>query len=327
LRFAVGTQIVQRVATGMEEHGGFPGYYAIFAIPAFAPWSALLPAALLAAWRWKEDHPDLAFLLGWVIGPWIFLECLQTRLIHYYLPAFPACGLLVTWLVEAVADDEVTLRRLPLGRLGMGLLAGVGITISVFVMSAALIVPVHLSVPLGLLGIVMGVGTLVAMLGLHRGATRRGTLALGATWAVVMLILGGWLLPAAERYRTSRRVGERLAGLAAQTGMQPVLLNYQEPGLIYAMGRPVPNVGDFGGVFKLLEQKESFLTVVTPTEARGYRSRLGLEVSPVEDLHGFSLTKGRKETIQFVIVRRGHPPELARGTEVDDPSRSSPTRR
>jgi 4-amino-4-deoxy-L-arabinose transferase-like glycosyltransferase len=327
LRFAVGTQIVQRIATGMEEHGGFPGYYALLAIPAFAPWSVLLPAALAAAWRRRKENPDLVFLLGWVVGPWIFLECLQTRLIHYYLPAFPACALLVTWLVEAVADEEVTLRRLPLGRLGMGLLAGMGITISVFLMSAALIVPLHLRVHLALLASVMGVGTPVAMLWLHRAATRRGILALGATWAAFILILGGWLLPSAERYRTSRRVGERLAVLVAQIGMEPILLNYQEPGLIYATGRPVPNVGDFGGVFRLLEQRESFLTVVTPNEAREYRSRLGLEVSPVEDLEGFSLTKGRKETIQFAIVQRGHPPELARGTEADDPSRSSPTRR
>jgi 4-amino-4-deoxy-L-arabinose transferase-like glycosyltransferase len=327
LRFAVGTQIVQRVATGMEEHGGFLGYYALFAIPAFAPWSALLPAALAAAWRRRKNEPDLVFVLGWVIGPWAFLECLQTRLIHYYLPAFPACALLVAWLVEAVADEGVTLRRMPLGRLGMGLMAGIGIAMSVVLMSAALIVPLHLRVPLGLLAIVMGVGTPVAMLWMQRAATRRGTLALGAAWAVFMLILGGWLLPAAERYRTSRRVGERLAALVAQTGLEPILLNYQEPGLIYAMGRRVRSVGDFGGVFRLLEQQESFLTVVTPNEARDYGSRLGLEVSPVEDLEGFSLTKGRKESMLFVIVRRGHPRELARGTVAHDPPRSSPTRR
>ena len=26
-RFAVGNQVINRVASGMEEHGGFPGYY------------------------------------------------------------------------------------------------------------------------------------------------------------------------------------------------------------------------------------------------------------------------------------------------------------
>ena len=67
-------------------------------------------------------------------------------------------------------------------------------------------------------------------------------------------MLGGWLLPAAEPYRTSRRVGERLARLVEQTGIKPILLNYQEPGVIYAMGRPVPNVGEFGGVIKALDR-------------------------------------------------------------------------
>ncbi len=49
-RFAVQTQIVQRISTGLEQHGGFPGYYAVLSLPMFYPWSALVPAALVMAW-------------------------------------------------------------------------------------------------------------------------------------------------------------------------------------------------------------------------------------------------------------------------------------
>ena len=41
-------------------------------------------------------------------------------------------------------------------------------------------------------------------------------------------------------------------------------------------------------------------------------------MSPVEDLEGFSLTKGRKESIQFAIVRRG---DLVRTKRESAPSR------
>ena len=44
LRFAVGRQIIHRLASDMEAHGGFPGYYPIVSILAFYPWSALVPA-------------------------------------------------------------------------------------------------------------------------------------------------------------------------------------------------------------------------------------------------------------------------------------------
>ena len=32
----------------MEQHGGFPGYYPVMTLVTFYPWSALLPAALVA---------------------------------------------------------------------------------------------------------------------------------------------------------------------------------------------------------------------------------------------------------------------------------------
>ena len=32
----------------MEEHGGFPGYYALASMLTFYPWSALVPALLIA---------------------------------------------------------------------------------------------------------------------------------------------------------------------------------------------------------------------------------------------------------------------------------------
>ena len=95
LRFAVGNQILHRLASDMEAHGGFPGYYPVVSALVFYPWSALLPAAIAGAWARRKSDPDLGYLLGWTIGPLILLECFRTKLIHYYLPAFPACALLV----------------------------------------------------------------------------------------------------------------------------------------------------------------------------------------------------------------------------------------
>jgi len=304
LRFALGTQLVQRLTSGMEEHGGFPGYYLSLSALAFYPWSVLVPAAVWGAWTRRKTNPDFGFLLGWVIGPWFFLECLPTRLLHYFLPAYPACALLAAWMVEAVAGEGVTLRRWPLGRLGLSLLGGIGIAGAIVLLAAAVTLPAPLRLPLTLLAVVLGAGTLTGMLWLHRGLTSQAGIGLGVTWAVFMLIVGGWLIPAAEPYRTSRRIGERLAVLSARTGIEPVLLNYQEPGVIYAMAKPVATVRDRAGFYDLLDRKVSLLTVIKPEEAPVLRDRYRLDVNIIDGVEGFSLTKGQNSVLQFAVLRR-----------------------
>ena len=307
LRFAVGTQILQRATSAMEEHGGFPGYYLALSTVAFFPWSALVPAAIWGAWTRRKTRIELGLLLGWVVGPWLLLECLPTRLLHYYLPAYPACALLIAWMVEAIAGEEVTLRRWALGRLGLNMMGGIGIAGTVGLLAAAVTVPGPLRLPLAILSLLIGLGTLNGMLRLHEGATRRGVLGLGATWAAIMLVTGGWLIPSAEPYRMSRRVGQRLAALAGQSGVEPVLLNYQEPGVIYAMGRPVAGTRKASDLFELLDRSGSLLTVVTPEERNAFPHLYGIAVKPIESLEGFSLTKGKSHSLELVILKRLEP--------------------
>jgi hypothetical protein len=224
-------------------------------------------------------------------------------LIHYYLPAFPAGALLLAWFVETVAAEGMNLRRWPLGRLGLGLLGGTGIAGTVGLMAAAACAPGHLRPPLAVLSLILGSGTLLGLQWFHHGATRRAVRGLIATWWFFLLVLAGWMVPAAERYRTSRRVGERLAAQAALTGIEPVLLNYQEPGVIYTMGATVATVRDPQGFFALLEQKKALISVITPLEATEYRTRFGLEVTTLEEVEGFSLTKGLNHNLQLAVLR------------------------
>jgi 4-amino-4-deoxy-L-arabinose transferase-like glycosyltransferase len=302
--FAVGNQLLPRVTSRMEQHGGFPGYYLLLSLLAMYPWAAFMPAAACAAWLRRGSSSALAFLLGWAIGPWVLLECIPTRLVHYYVPAYPAWALLAAWLVEAVAAQEVSLRRWPLGRLGVGLLMGIGLAGTVLTAGLAIAVPGPLRIPLVFFAAVLAAGTLTAMLWLHRARTRRAALMLGITWALLLLLVGGWLIPAAEPYRTSRRVGQRLAALEAERGIEPVLLEYQEPGTIYAAGHPLTALRDRRGLHELLEKKGELLTVLTPEEAAAYRDRYDLTIEPIESLEGFSQTKGRGYSLLIATVRR-----------------------
>jgi hypothetical protein len=115
----------------------------------------------------------------------------------------------------------------------------------------------------------------------------------------------GWLIPLAEPYRTSRIIGERLASLSARMGIDPVLLEYQEPGVVYALGRPIATTRDRDGFFAHLAGGRSVLTVALASEIDVMRSHFGLVVTPVEQVDGFVLAKGKKQTLHVAVVRRG----------------------
>ena len=308
LRFAVGKQIVHRVASDMEAHGGFPGYYPAISTLVFYPWSALFPAAVLGAWVRRRSDSRFGFLLGWAIGPLVLLECFRTKLIHYYLPAFPACALLIAWLVLSISAEGVNVRRRPLGRLGLALLAGIGLSATVLLVAGSAILHGALGLAMLTLALLIAAGTLAGMFWFQQAATERAVYSLAATWAVVLLACGGWLIPLVEPYRTSRLIGEKLATFSARMGIEPVLLEYQEPGVVYALGRTIATTRDRDGFFGHLTGGRSVLTVALESEIDVMRKHFGLIVNPVDHVDGFVLTKGKQQTLAVAVVRQGAAP-------------------
>jgi 4-amino-4-deoxy-L-arabinose transferase-like glycosyltransferase len=308
LRFAVGRQIVSRLASDIESHGGFPGYYPAISALVFYPWSALLPAALVGAWMRRKSDPNLGFLLGWAIGPLLLLECFRTKLIHYYLPAIPACALLTAWLVLSVTAEGVNIRRRPLGRLAMSLLVGIALVGVVVLIAGTTVAPGSMRLAMISVAAVMTAGTLVSLSAFQRGATDRAVYSLAATWAVIMMTVTGFLIPAGEPYRTSRVLGEKLAALAAKLNIEPVLLEYQEPGVVYSVGHPIALTRDRDGFFGHLKGGRSVLTVALPSEVEVMRNHFGLVVTPVDEVDGFILTKGQQKTLQIAVVHEGEQP-------------------
>jgi 4-amino-4-deoxy-L-arabinose transferase-like glycosyltransferase len=318
LRFAVSKQLVHRLASDMEAHGGFPGYYPIIGTLAFYPWSALFPAAAVGAWLRRRSSPNFGFLLGWAIGPIVLLECFRTKLIHYYLPALPACALLVAWLILSVSAEGVNIRRRPLGRLGMAILVAIGLGSIALLIAGAIVTRGPVSLPMLVIAAVIAAGTLRGLSWLQEGATERAVYALAATWALVLLTFCGWLLPQAEPYRTSRIIGEKLAAFSAKLGIEPVLLEYQEPGVIYAAGGPIALTRDRDSFFAHLGDGRSVITVALESEIDVMRSYFGLIVTPVDEVDGYVLTKGKHQTLKIAVVRQGESapvaPELSQDT-------------
>ena len=304
-RFAVGDQMVRRMVTGMEEHGAWPGYYVGGTLLTFYPWSALLPAALLGAWFRRRGNPALAFLLGWAVGPLVTLECVRTKLIHYYLPALPACALLAAWLVGAVAAAEVNLRRWPLGRVGLAILIGLGFGLTVAGLAGALVLPGGLRGPCLAIAVAVGVGTLWSLERFYSGATERAAHGLVATWGLTLFLAGSWLLPALEPHRLTPLVARRLATLAAAEHATPMLGAYKPAGVIYEIGHPVATFEDREQVVARVRRDGAVVTALIPREREIFGADPRLVVADRGTVRGINVEKAREEALTLVVIRPG----------------------
>jgi 4-amino-4-deoxy-L-arabinose transferase-like glycosyltransferase len=257
----------------------------------------------LGAWLRRKADPALGFLLGWAVGPLILLECVQTKLVHYYLPAAPAVVMLAAWLVYKVSEAEVNLRRWRLGRVSLGLLTGIGIGVTVALLACVMVLPWTLRWPSLMMAATIAAGTLLAMERFHSGRTIRAAYCLVGTWAAVLLLGGAWLLPSAERYRISRLVGERLGALAAREGALPMLATFRQPSVVYTMRRHAPFIYDRAGFFERVRREGAVVTALMAHELASLSLDTRGTIEIREVVEGFNIDKGRQEKLHLVVVR------------------------
>jgi 4-amino-4-deoxy-L-arabinose transferase-like glycosyltransferase len=309
-RVAMGYHVMRRMTQGIETHGGFPGYYIVLSLAVFYPWSAFLPPAIYQAWTKRRLDPRYGFLLGWVLGPLVFLELVRTKLIHYYLPAYPGAALLVAGLVVALAGSEVNLRRWPLGRLALALLTTLGIGVTVAFLAGVLVLPPELRWPCLALGVVLGAGTLFALERIQAGRMLHAAGGLTATWAGFMLLMAGALLPRLEPYRMTQVLSDRLATLSRAEAAQPVMASYKPPGVVWELGRIVPEIGTMDELRGIVSNGGRAVAGLYPQEIRMIQADPSLVVEPRGTIDGFDVEHARPTTLHLVVVRaadRGAP--------------------
>lgn len=313
---AVGFHILKRATSGLEEHGGFPGYYVALGMLTFFPWSALLPAALASAWSCRKDSPLAGFLLGWVVGPLILLECVRTKLIHYYLPAIPAAALLSACLIVRVADSGLSLRTWRFGRFACGMFGIVGVVLAVGLgVAGGFFLPGPTRAPVLLLSALCAGATVFGLREVLAGRVERAVRGGLIFTAMNLFIAAGWLLPAAEPYRISPRVGERLAALERVEGARSVLCTFQPSGAVYALGHPAPIIRGRGALLDEARRQGKVLTAFVSEEIAMLADDPSLSIQVIEQVAGFNIDKGRPEILHLAVVRPGAEPVATRPVE------------
>ncbi len=302
-RVMIGDQVIRRASMGIEDHGGFFGYYLATALVTFFPWSALVPAAIVAAWGRRQHDPVFGFLLGWVVGPWILLECARTKLLHYYLPSYPACALLAGWFLASLSTGQLALKARWARLTTLGLLRWIGLVWVAVGTAGAWWLPADLKAPSLAAAVTAGCGWIYAQSRLSRGGYERAAAALAASWAGVIVLVYGWLIPAAQPRFLTGEVGRSLAALSARTGAEPALAGFKPPGLVYLLGRPLKVLANRENWVEEARREGALAVALRPDERRRVENVPELAVEEYEVLRGFDVEKFKLQELQTVVIR------------------------
>jgi 4-amino-4-deoxy-L-arabinose transferase-like glycosyltransferase len=218
-------------------------YYLPTFLADFAPWSLVLPFALVAAVRApgarREPARDLVL---WFLVPLLVLSIASTKRGLYLVPIYPPAAMLVAWWLSdgGTRPDEPPrrARRLALWFL-VGLLAA---------LSLALVWAWHLVRPAALLGpssaaIVLALAGVVAWRAARAGDGRRLGLTVAAGALLMEVATGAVLVPAIVNQGASvRPIGATLRA-HLEAGDHVALYGIKEGsigGLLYYTGRTLP---------------------------------------------------------------------------------------
>jgi 4-amino-4-deoxy-L-arabinose transferase-like glycosyltransferase len=237
--------VLSRAIHGMH-HKQPPWYYLTVLPVQLLPWSALVPGALLFAWRRRGD-PNDRFLLVHAIFVCVFFSIWKEKRDLYVLPAYPAFALLLSRLL--LAADDVTSRvdrrwiTIPFTLTAVLFLAmSAALPVAAGSMVPGLALP-WIPVSLALAG--AGIATLVARF-LHPPMVAARTLAIGM--GAVYLATVTWIYPRFDAIKSARALGERVRQVAglAHSGGAPVLS--------YGLGNVVQGIAFYSdGVYVRVE--------------------------------------------------------------------------
>ncbi|HEX2560880.1 glycosyltransferase family 39 protein, partial [Phenylobacterium sp.] len=240
---AIGGDLAPKLVGGHERHWGPPGYHTLLTPFLFFPGSLLLPAALIAGWKYR-DEPGVRFALAWVIPTWLAFEIAPTKLVHYTLPGFGG----LAWLATAAL-------LAPMGKIGrwggviVSVLAGALFAGLIFYLASEYGDPSDVGAAAAAAGLFIAAGGAGAYM-LARKAVRGALLTAGALAIVAHGTLAAAFLPRLEPLLLSREVEETLAAqrLLPRQGIAPApvaVAGYAEPSLVFALGTPT-DLGDAG---------------------------------------------------------------------------------
>jgi len=288
---SVGDDMLGKVATGQQKHGGPPGFYLVAFFATFWPAAAL--AALATPYIWRHRREDaFAFALAWVIPSWLVFEAVPTKLPHYVMPLYPAVAIAT---VLAMARGGVGPHRrgakavaLLIPFVPLGLTVGLAITAWRF----------EGRLPLAGLAL-LGAATLLAGLA-WRSFTRNEVASSALTGIAAAMLVAVGALGQVQPMLSALKVSPQLAAAVRSVGCdEPKLgtVGYREPSLVFLTRTDLQMFENGRDAAAFAAAGGCRLTFVESRHEALFREELaqrGVEAALVTRVAGFNINGGRR---------------------------------
>lgn len=218
---ALREHFVERGIHGMHHLRPF-WYYAERLPLSLLPWTALLPGALVLAFRDRRRAPGMRLALAAAVFVVVFFSISTEKRDLYVLPAFPAIALMMAVLVARVAGwrDEIgdaagVHRRWV--TIGQGAIGGLFVLVALvvpFARDRVEYLPAWMVTTLGVILLATGAATLIAAL---RGRAAMSVAATAGGMAVLYLAATALVYPAMEPRKSSRAFAQEIKAITAES--------------------------------------------------------------------------------------------------------------
>lgn len=293
---------------GDGRHTAWPGTH-LAALPLlFYPATLLLVAALVAAWRRREET-GVRFAVAWLVPAWIVFELIPGKLPHYVLPLYPA----LAWLAAAALTQNLP-RRAIWGGVILSSLAAVALSvICVWLLGSYgnASDPIYVTIAVGFLLVGVFVGAWF-MLNREVLTALMLTCVMGVM-AHAAMVAG--LIPQLKPLfpaRTLERVLDR-TGLDPRDGMAPgpvAVAGFSAPSLVFLLGTATELGGAEAAADAVAEGRPA---VVEQRLADAFTGRLaarGLKAEAVSEFRAYDYARG--EPILLTVYRPVRPQGASR---------------
>lgn len=299
LEQSLGEDFAAKMASGQESHGGWPGYYLLLSAVSF--WPAILfvlPGIVSGITRRAE--PAIRFLLVWAISWWLAVELVPTKLPHYVILAYPPLAILAALFV---LDPRPARFLTPARWIGIAqFVLGAGL------ITAAMILLPHYfgQAPDRPVLAAAGVGASLALAALMLAILRKGLVAALLGFAALLVFVPALTVgvgPRLDRLWISERLRPMVEAAGKPGDGPPSLAGYQEPSLVFALGKDVV-LADGKGAAEA-SAKSGGLALVEDDAKGDFLARLAelqADATPVGDLSGINYSRGRKVHVTLYRV-------------------------